>query len=231
MSAPDWTGLFEWRRQLRTILKKDMECLNFAVDSQFVSAANMKLVGLMLSTYAGPEGRCWPSVKRLAKDSAIHERTVQKALAGLEEIGFLRLALGGGRWGNGRGRTSTYQLVLFGTYPGDAPGYEGILEYVTCTTPVLRTDTPADDPSTVALDADTPAPDATNPGAAPPEVVFEVGSEAVSESDSELVAPGGAQQEAVMNGNGWENLDLAGIDRGILSSFERHVLKAGEPAP
>src|SRR6202023_1010137 len=97
--------------------------------------------------------------------SALNERTVQRALASLETAGFLESVLSrGGRWSNGRGRTSTYQLIYLGTNPGAVPGFAEILGRVNGRTPVLVPATVAETTPTVAETTATPAETTSNPG-------------------------------------------------------------------
>lgn len=59
------------------------------VINQDVSAADGKFVLLMLANHADEDGYCWPSVKRLASECGMAERTVKTHLARLVELGYI----------------------------------------------------------------------------------------------------------------------------------------------
>lgn len=48
-----------------------------------------KPVLLVLATYANAEGRCWPSLARIAAQSGVSERTARRALRRLEALGAI----------------------------------------------------------------------------------------------------------------------------------------------
>lgn len=48
-----------------------------------------KAMYLLLASYAGAKGRCWPSVAALAADLGAHERTARKWLAELAQLGVI----------------------------------------------------------------------------------------------------------------------------------------------
>lgn len=58
-----------------------------------------KLVMLALADHADEAGRCFPSIARLALRTGMSGRGVQKVLRRLEERGFLRTDMNGGRGG------------------------------------------------------------------------------------------------------------------------------------
>lgn len=49
-----------------------------------------KLVLWAIANRAGKDGRCWPSLKKLAADTGLSLATVKRALSGLEEKGIIR---------------------------------------------------------------------------------------------------------------------------------------------
>lgn len=51
--------------------------------------STQKLVLLALADWANDEGLCWPSIARLAKKSALGERTVQTTIKSLVEAGYV----------------------------------------------------------------------------------------------------------------------------------------------
>lgn len=67
-----------------------------------------KLVLLALASHADEEGRCWPSVSRLASMTGLSERAVTKSLAALEHTGLFTRERGNGR------NPSRYRLAVQG---------------------------------------------------------------------------------------------------------------------
>jgi hypothetical protein len=64
-----------------------------------------KVVAMALAEHMnGDGGSCWPSVETLAGEIALTRRPVQKALAALEELGWIER-----RIGRGRGHSSQYR--------------------------------------------------------------------------------------------------------------------------
>lgn len=49
-----------------------------------------KLVYIYLSDRSDKEGKSWPSVKRIARDLSISEKTVRRAVSDLVQAGLLR---------------------------------------------------------------------------------------------------------------------------------------------
>jgi hypothetical protein len=71
------------------------------------SRASFQTVASALADYADANGgSCYPSVRRLAYDTGLHERTVQRALSAIESRGLLRRDARGGR-----GRATEYDLI------------------------------------------------------------------------------------------------------------------------
>jgi DNA-binding GntR family transcriptional regulator len=68
-----------------------------------------KLVAFALATRMKPDGRCFPSQAKIAKDTGASRTTVKEALKGLahREVGYLQ-RLGG----LGRGNVTQYQATL-----------------------------------------------------------------------------------------------------------------------
>ena len=50
-----------------------------------------KFVLVMMANYADEDGKCWPSLNRLADDTSMSRSTVQLAIKGLEAAGMLRI--------------------------------------------------------------------------------------------------------------------------------------------
>ena len=50
-----------------------------------------KFVLVMMANYADEDGKCWPSLNRLADDTSMSRSTVQLAIKGLEAAGILRI--------------------------------------------------------------------------------------------------------------------------------------------
>lgn len=69
--------------------------------------ADLKTTYLMLSSYVGAEGVCWPSQERLAKDMGVSRATVQRYLYGLRDLGLVQIITQRTR----SGRRNTYRLV------------------------------------------------------------------------------------------------------------------------
>ena len=49
-----------------------------------------RTVYMYLRDRADAEGKCWPGVKRIASDLHLSRRTAQRALADLEQAGYIR---------------------------------------------------------------------------------------------------------------------------------------------
>lgn len=62
--------------------------MNFAWDSA-VSIAQ-KIVLISLADQANDDGACWPSTERLTRRCSMDRRTVQRALSGLEDEGYIQ---------------------------------------------------------------------------------------------------------------------------------------------
>lgn len=76
-----------------------------------------KMVLLALADHANDEGMCYPSVGRLSARTALNERTVQRVIRRLCEVGLISIADGAGRSGS-----NVYWLHLTpGTTPPPAP--------------------------------------------------------------------------------------------------------------
>lgn len=81
------------------------------------------LVLLALADHAGGDGGdCWPSVGRLARRCRVDERTVQRALASLVELGELGVDPGAGPAGTNRYRLTFVTTEELPLTPGDNPG-------------------------------------------------------------------------------------------------------------
>jgi biotin operon repressor len=50
-----------------------------------------KFVLVMMANYADEDGKCWPSLNRLADDTSMSRSTIQLAIKGLEAAGMLRI--------------------------------------------------------------------------------------------------------------------------------------------
>lgn len=98
------------------------------------STGSAFLVLLALADHAGQDGGdCWPSVARLARRCRVDERTVQRALDKLQELGELVVEHNAGPRGTNRYRltmATAPPLDLDGPQPGDNPGEEapGLVE-------------------------------------------------------------------------------------------------------
>jgi hypothetical protein len=57
------------------------------------------LVLLALSDYADDAGNCWPSMAAIAKKARIEERSARRIVRRLEEVGYVKTVIGGGRHG------------------------------------------------------------------------------------------------------------------------------------
>ena len=49
-----------------------------------------RAVYMYLCDRSGSEGKCWPGVKRIASDLHLSRRTAQRALADLEQAGYIK---------------------------------------------------------------------------------------------------------------------------------------------
>ena len=49
-----------------------------------------RTIYMYLRDRADAEGKCWPGVKRIASDLHLSRRTAQRALADLEQAGYIR---------------------------------------------------------------------------------------------------------------------------------------------
>ena len=66
-----------------------MNKLEYIYRSELPSRAIV--VYLYLADRAGKEGTCFPSVPRIARDTGLSGRTVQRAILDLERAGFVRV--------------------------------------------------------------------------------------------------------------------------------------------
>jgi hypothetical protein len=64
--------------------------MTWAID-QTPPDAESKLILLLLANYSGSENTCWPSVRRLASEALLSERTVQRRLQDLSERSFIEI--------------------------------------------------------------------------------------------------------------------------------------------
>lgn len=82
-----------------------------------LSARELQVLSL-LRTYAGRDGRAWPSVARLARDAGCHPATIHRALRGLEGKGIIRSWPRHDRDG---GQVSSVRSITPATAPLKAP--------------------------------------------------------------------------------------------------------------
>lgn len=68
-----------------------------------------RAVCLYLRDRADAEGKCWPGVKRIASDQHLSRRTAQRALADLEQAGYIKR---GERYRENGSRTSNLYTLL-----------------------------------------------------------------------------------------------------------------------
>ena len=59
-----------------------------------------KMVLLCLCDYANDEGECWPSVESLSRKCSVSDRTVQRAIRKLQDMGILKVRQSQGRIAN-----------------------------------------------------------------------------------------------------------------------------------
>ena len=86
-----------------------IEALNWAL-SQKTGSPAAKSVLLILANRAGHDGKCWPGIDGIAKQTELAERTVIRHIQGLAADGFICIVH---RGGTGEGRKSNmYQLHL-----------------------------------------------------------------------------------------------------------------------
>ncbi|MGH9090199.1 MAG: helix-turn-helix domain-containing protein [Acidimicrobiales bacterium] len=71
------------------------------------------LVLLALADVADDQGECWPSIAHLARKCRVSERTVQRCVRDLEDIGEVVVVVGGGRASTPGGtRSNRYRIVI-----------------------------------------------------------------------------------------------------------------------
>ena len=75
---------------------------------------------LALNNYMDPNGTCFPSVKRLARDMGTSDRTVQRGLKEAESAGWLARERGSGV------RTPSGRTVLYRAIIKDVAASEGV---------------------------------------------------------------------------------------------------------
>ena len=122
-----------------------------------------KLVLMMLADRADDQGRCWPSVPCLMSDTLLCERAVRKAIAALQELGFVTVV-------HRSGLVSSYHLDLS---PTPAPR-AGVKDPCTTCTPAPHAPLPLHHmQGTPAPHAPTPAPRAGLHYGEPPRTVSE----------------------------------------------------------
>ena len=95
--------LFAWREAIT-----DPELGPQGVPNVVARRALVAVAVSGLSLHMSMEGEsCWPSIDRLAAETGLGKRTVQRAVAALAETGWLKVRRGGGR-----GRSNRYELAL-----------------------------------------------------------------------------------------------------------------------
>ena len=68
-----------------------------------------KLVLIALADRANDDGECWPSIQTLAEQCECHRRTVERALAKLEDVGAIYRV---NRYQEGRKQSNVYRITL-----------------------------------------------------------------------------------------------------------------------
>lgn len=95
-----------------------IQAYSWAIDQQLVSEPTTQLVLMCLAYYAGVDGcNAFPSVARLARDSRLSERAVQKALKRLVELGVIEpgnSAIAAAHIRRSDKRPKNYNIVLRG---------------------------------------------------------------------------------------------------------------------
>jgi DNA-binding MarR family transcriptional regulator len=75
-----------------------------------------KMVLLMLSNYADSQGKCWPSLGKLAEECGMSQSQVRKCVAKLEKLGMVRRQMQMRTYGQ---TSNMYHLNLTGTMAED----------------------------------------------------------------------------------------------------------------
>lgn len=122
-----------------------------------------KLMWARLAQYAGKDGGCFPSQKRLSEDLGISERYARKVLDGLERKGFIERSTQSNEE-KIKGKTNKYFFLL---HPIFQPGHEssGSAEPPTGTTvPLDRNHSSSSTGTTVPLARGTTVPPEENQG-------------------------------------------------------------------
>ncbi len=70
---------------------------------------NVKFVAIVLANYANEQGKAWPSVETLARNTGLSKRQIQRILPQIEKAGLVKISTGGGRK-----RTHRYQFMSVG---------------------------------------------------------------------------------------------------------------------
>ena len=68
--------------------------------------ATMKLVLLALADIADDQGKCWPSMERIAQRGCMSDRNARRIIRKLEDVGWLRV-----QTHPGRNKTNTYWVT------------------------------------------------------------------------------------------------------------------------
>lgn len=110
-----------------------VKALTWAFDRPI--AGNEKVVLLALADHADEKGVCWPSIAKLSERSCVAERTVQRILGKLAEMGLIEVIPQADE--KGRSSSNRYKLSMHGegvnlSPPGDT---DVTLEGVTGVTP------------------------------------------------------------------------------------------------
>lgn len=136
------------------------------------STGSSFLVLLALADHAGADGGdCWPSVARLARRCRVDERTVQRAIDKLVELGEVVITEGGGRGHSNRYKLTLRTVPQAGDDPGETPAdcHSSPAERVTSTSVKGGTTPgePRDEPKDTPLPPASGGPDASHQGQHP----------------------------------------------------------------
>ncbi len=141
----------------------NLDAMRWAMQVQHVKlGASSKVLLLLLAGHAGKDGRCWPSVARLAKQGCMSERAARVALHVLAAAGLVQVQTEGRA-----GRSRIYTLAVPASPAGTVTGGEPrqVVPRSDAPTPAEsagvelqpRQNLPGSDPSAPTADARTPA--------------------------------------------------------------------------
>ena len=94
--------------------------------AQEIASSSAKFVLVAIANYADKDGRCWPSQKAVAFDTSLTDRSIRKAIAVLEDLGFIKRVER--RRPDGSRASDVIQIVAFDTGKLQPEDFSGGME-------------------------------------------------------------------------------------------------------